>query len=117
MNRVVNIRKRASGIVAAAILATFSLTLSAQNGVESGTPFGRGDDSLRCLDNTLRYTAGFENRDFITALGFWRQVASECPASSEDLYIKGEAMYTELYEVTGRKEYIDTVLLTLSQRT
>ncbi len=116
MNTVVNIKKRASGIAAVAILATFTLTLSAQNGVESGTPFGRGEDSLRCLDNTLRYTASFENRDLITALGFWRQVASECPASSEDLYIKGEAMYTELYEVTGRKEYIDTVLLTLSQR-
>gem|GEM_PF-208169 len=117
MNTVVNIKKRAAGIVALAIMATFTLTLSAQNGVESGTPFGRGDDSLRCLDNTLRYNAGYENRDFITALGFWRQVASECPASSEDLYIKGEAMYTELYELTGRKEYIDTVLLTLSQRT
>ena len=80
-------------------------------------PRPEGEDSLRCLDNTLRYTASYEKRDFITALGFWRQVIDECPASSEDLYIKGEAMYTELYELTGRKAYIDTVLLTLSQRT
>jgi len=117
MKTVVKNKKRALGIVAVAIVATLTLNLSAQTGVESGTPFGRGDDSLRCLDNTLLYTASYENRDFPTALGFWRQVASDCPASSEDLYIKGEAMYTELYEVTGRKEYIDTVLLTLSQRT
>lgn len=110
-------KKRVCGIVAATVLAIFSLTMAAQTGVESGTPYGRGEDSIRCLDNTLLYTASYENRDFPTALGFWRQVADECPASSEDLYIKGEAMYTELYEVTGRKEYIDTVLLTLSQRT
>lgn len=110
-------KKRVCRFVATTVLATFSLSLAAQTGVESGTPYGRGDDSIRCLDNILLYNASYENRDFPTALGFWRQVAGECPASSEDLYIKGEAMYTELYEVTGRKEYIDTVLLTLSQRT
>ena len=113
----IKMNKRASWIITAMFLASGTLTLSAQKGIETGTPFGHGEDSIRCLDNTLRYSASYENRDFTTALGFWRQVASECPASSEDLYIKGEAMYTELYEVTGRKEYIDTALLTLSQRT
>lgn len=117
MKRLIKIKKRVTSIVAAAILATMTQALSAQYGVDQGTPFGQREDSLRCVENTLRYTASYENRDFITAVGFWRQVVNECPSLSEDLYIKGEAMYTELYEVTGRKAYIDTVLLTLSQRT
>lgn len=115
MNMKMN--KRASGIITVVFLTTWTLTLSAQTGIESGTPFGSGEDSIRCLDNTLRYTTCYENRDFNMALGFWRQVVTECPASSEDLYIKGESIYNELYRTTGEKAYIDSVLMVLSLRT
>src|SRR5665648_209157 len=113
----IKMNKRASGIIAAVFLTIWTLTLSAQKGIETVTPFGSGEDSIKCLDNTFRYTTSYENKDFNLALYFWRQVLNECPASSEDLYIKGESMYKELYRTTGERAYIDSVLMVLSLRT
>ena len=42
---------------------------------------------------------------------------AEYPDSTEDLYIRAETIYTELYKTTGDKAYIDSVLMILSQRT
>ncbi len=117
MIMTVKMQKRASGIITAAFLTTCTLSLSAQEGIETGTPFGSGEDSVRCLYNTARYSTSYENKDFNTALNFWRQVLAECPASSEDLYIRGELMYKELFRTTGEKAYIDSVIMILSQRT
>lgn len=116
---IMNIKmsKRAFHLITAAFLTISTLSLSAQKGIETGTPFGSGEDSIRCLDNTSRYLTCYESKDFNMALNFWRQVLAECPASSEDLYIKGESMYKELYRLTGEKAYIDSVIIVLSQRT
>ena len=85
----INMKKRAYGIITAALLTTWSLSLSAQQGIEAGTP-------------------GLNN---------WRQALAEHPDSTEDLYIRGESMYKELYITTGEKAYIDSMLMILSQRT
>jgi tetratricopeptide (TPR) repeat protein len=100
-----------------ALLAVFTLNSHAQNGVETGTPFGRGDDSTRCLRNTSLYSTYYDNKDFNMAVQFWRDVLKECPGSSKNTYIKGEAMYKEFFRKTGSKAYIDTVLMILDQRT
>ena len=82
-------KKRASAIIAAIFLSTWTLTLSAQEEIEPAAP----------------------------ALQDWRQVLAEYPDSTEELYIRAEAIYTELYRTTGEKAYIDSVLMILSQRT
>ncbi len=82
-------KRRASLIVSAIFLTTWTLSLSAQEEIEPGAP----------------------------VLNDWRHVLAERPDSTEDLYITGEAFYTELYRSTGEKAYIDSVLMILSQRT
>jgi tetratricopeptide (TPR) repeat protein len=104
-------------IFTGALLAAFTLNSHAQNGIETGTPFGRGDDSTRCLRNTSLYSTYYENKDFNMAVQFWRDVLKECPGSSKNTYIKGEVMYKEFFRKTGNKAYIDTVLMVLDQRT
>lgn len=104
-------------IFTGALLAAFTLNSHAQNGIETGTPFGRGDDSTRCLRNTSLYSTYYENKDFNMAVQFWRDVLKECPGSSKNTYIKGEVMYKEFFRKTGNKAYIDTVLMILDQRT
>src|SRR5665647_3423345 len=89
MTMKIEMKKRACGIITAAFLTTLTISLSAQKGIETGTP---------TLEN-------------------WRQVLAEHPDSTEDLYIKGEAIYKELYRTTGERVYIDSVLMILSQRT
>jgi tetratricopeptide (TPR) repeat protein len=104
-------------IFTGALLAAFTLSAHAQIGAASGTPFGRGDDSTRCLRNTSLYSTYYENKDFNMAVRFWRDVYRECPGSSKNTYIKGEAMYKEFLRKTGDKAYLDTVLMILDQRT
>jgi tetratricopeptide (TPR) repeat protein len=100
-----------------AFLLALSFTVQAQRGVETGTPFGRGEDSTRCLRNTSLYSTYYENKDYNMAVQFWRPVFNECPGSSKNTYIKGEVMFKEFFRKTGNKAYIDTVLMILDQRT
>jgi tetratricopeptide (TPR) repeat protein len=79
----------ASGIITAIFLTIWTLSLSAQEEIEPGAP----------------------------ALNDWRRVLAEYPDSSEELYINAESAYAELYQTTGDKAYIDSVLMILSQRT
>lgn len=104
-------------IFTGALLAVFTLNSHAQSGIETGTPFGRGEDSTRCMRNTSLYSTYYDNKDFNIAVQFWRDVLRECPGSSKNTYIKGEAMYKEFFRKTGNKAYIDTVLMILDQRT
>jgi len=104
-------------ILTGLILSLFSFALQAQQGVDSGTPFGRGEDSTRCLRNTSLYSTYYENKDYNMAVQFWRPVFYECPGSSKNTYIKGEAMFKEFFRKTGNKAYIDTVMMILDQRT
>lgn len=109
--------KRACRTIAAAALITLTISLSAQKGIDTGTPFGSGEDSIRCLQNTILYSEYFENREPDTALYYWRQVLAECPYSSEDIYVNGERMYKERFSTTGDSAYIDSVVMVLSLRT
>ena len=109
--------KTAVTIFTGALLAALTLNSHAQSGAVTGTPFGRGDDSIRCMRNTSLYSTYYDNKDYNTAVQFWRDVFMECPGSSKNTYIKGEAMYKEFFRKTGDKAYIDTVLMILDQRT
>lgn len=80
MNRTLSI------ILAGMFLSALSFTLQAQSGVESGTPFGKGEDSTKCLRNTSLYSTYYENKDYNMAVQFWRPVFTECPDHQEHLY-------------------------------
>ncbi len=111
------INKKALRIIVSVFLAACTSVISAQAGIETGVPSGGSEDSLRCPENTSRYKTLLLNMDYGSALEFWRQVLSECPSSSEELYKDGESMYSKLYGSTGETAYIDTILMVLSQRT
>jgi len=104
-------------IITGVLLTALTLNSHAQSGAETGTPFGRGEDSTRCMRNTSLYSTYYENKDYNMAVKFWRDVLKECPGSSKNTYIKGEAMYKEFFRKTGEKAYVDTVLMILDQRT
>jgi tetratricopeptide (TPR) repeat protein len=110
-------KRRSSVILTGLILLLTTPGLQAQNGVATGTPFGRGEDSTRCLRNTSLYSTYYDNKDYNMALQFWRPVFNECPGSSKNTYIKGETMFKDFFRKTGNKAYIDTVMIILDQRT
>jgi tetratricopeptide (TPR) repeat protein len=104
-------------ILAAFFVTVIGMTVQGQSGVDSGTQFGHGEDSIMCLRNTSLYSTYYENKDYKMAVQFWRPVYTNCPGSSKNTYIKGEVMYKDFFRKTGDKAYIDTVLMILDQRT
>ena len=63
-------KRTTSTILTGLLLSIFTMALQAQKGVETGTPFGRGEDSTRCLRNTSLYSTYYENKDYNMALQF-----------------------------------------------
>ena len=71
-----------------ALLAT-SLTLGAQTGVETGTPFGSGDDSIQCRQNISLFTSYVKGNNFKEAYPFWLEALEKCPGSTKNIYLDG----------------------------
>lgn len=102
--------------IAVLLLSVITTSITAQDGFETSAPSDLAGDSIGCVDNTTSYKIFYARKDLDSALNYWRKVLAECPAYSEDLYKDGESMYLGQYDRTGDLAFIDTVLMTLNQR-
>jgi tetratricopeptide (TPR) repeat protein len=75
-------------LLVAGICATM-MSVNAQKGVDSGTRFGSGEDSIRCLKNISLATSYAKVNNFQDAYPFWKEAYEECPAATKDLYLYG----------------------------
>ncbi|MBP6230612.1 MAG: hypothetical protein KA397_03005 [Paludibacteraceae bacterium] len=82
--------KAKSLLIGLLLLSIF--TANAQKGVDSGTRYGLGEDSIRCLENISLYQNYYHIKDYNTAFQHWRVVYNECPSSSRDLYRVGSVL-------------------------
>ena len=71
------------------VLLTTTLTLGAQTGVETGTPFGSGDDSIQCRQNISLFTSYVKAKNFKEAYPFWLEALNKCPGSTKNIYLYG----------------------------
>ncbi|MDO5035517.1 MAG: tetratricopeptide repeat protein [Porphyromonas sp.] len=67
----------------------FSLTAMAQTGVETGTPYGKGNDSIECAKNIAFYKTYAKSENYVDAYTFWKRVYDNCPGATKDTYIIG----------------------------
>ena len=61
----------------------------AQKGVDNGTQFGSGEDSIRCITNISLFVPYAKAGNFKDAYDFWKIVYDECPAATKDIYLHG----------------------------
>ncbi|MDH6305626.1 tetratricopeptide (TPR) repeat protein [Parabacteroides sp. PF5-5] len=61
----------------------------AQKGVDNGTPFGSGEDSVRCITNISLFTPYAKAANYKDAYEFWKIAYEECPAATKDIYLYG----------------------------
>lgn len=61
----------------------------AQKGVDNGTRFGSGEDSIRCITNISLFTPYAKAGNFKDAYEFWKIAYDECPAATKDIYLYG----------------------------
>ena len=86
-----------------AIATMVALPSFAVKGVEDGSKFGTGEDSIRCLENLSLYTNYYKIKDYNSAYDSWKVVFEECPtAAGTNLYSQGA--YILAYKLASEKD-------------
>ena len=107
------------------LTALFALSLSAtavfaQKGVEDGSRFGHGQDSLNCLKNISIYTEYVKTNNFKDAYTSWKAVFDEAPWAQIATYTNGAKILRGLIQAekdeTKKKEYFDLLMKVHDQR-
>jgi len=97
------------------------IAVFAQKGVEDGSKYGHGDDSISCIKNLSIYREYAKHEDYDDALPSWRLVYNECPRSTKNIYIDGAKMYNKSIALAKdnpatRDALIDTLMMIYDQR-
>jgi tetratricopeptide (TPR) repeat protein len=108
----------------AVLIAMFALSFAiqafSQKGVEDGSVYGKGEDSVRCIRNLSLYYEFYKHDNFTDAIVPWRSIFQECPASRESLYANGVNMYKAFIEVekdpVKKAALCDTIMMIYDQR-
>ena len=97
-----------------------SFTAFAQKGVEDGSKYGHGEDSVRCIQNLSLYQTYAKQGDYATALEFWTIAYTECPAASINVYIEGAKIRTwqlkREKDPAKKMEYFNALMQVYDQR-
>ena len=112
--------KALKSILLATLCLLFVLPAISQKGIEDGSKYGKGKDSITCIKNLSLYKEFFKHNNYRDAIGPWRVVFGECPASSEKMYVEGVTMYRNFIEsessLQRKEELIDTMMLVYDRR-
>ncbi len=113
------IRRRIFTVLSASFIL-FNLGLMAQKGVEDGSKFGKGQDSIRAIQNLSLYQQYVKQNAYKDALPAWRVLFNEAPRVSQNMYIHGVVIYkilmNETKDLAARRAYVDTIMMIYDQR-
>ena len=102
------------------LILTGSISAFGQKGVDDGSKFGKGDDSIRCVRNLSLYVEYYRQKSYYDALPYWRIVFAECPIANFNMYIHGVKMHKMLADKADNNEqkfaHLDTMMLIYDQR-
>lgn len=102
------------------ILATGMTSAYAQKGVEDGSRFGHGEDSIRCLSNISVYTEYVKTNNFKDAYKPWKAVFEEAPFAQVGTYTNGAKilrwMYANEKDAAKQATYFDELMKVYDQR-
>ncbi len=71
------------------VFALGATSTFAQKGVDDGSRFGHGEDSLRCLQNLSIYAEYVKTGNFKDAYLPWKAAYTECPKAQVSTYVNG----------------------------
>lgn len=86
-----------------AIIALFALTSTvamAQKGVEDGSRYGHGQDSIDCLNNLSLYGEYVKTKNYAEAYPYWQKVFADAPVSQHGIYTNGAVILKKLIAAT-----------------
>ena len=92
----------------------------AQKGVEDGSRFGHGQDSLNCLKNISVYTEYVKTNNFKDAYTPWKAVFEEAPLAQVGTYTNGAKLLRGLIatekDAAKQKQYFEDLMKVHDQR-
>lgn len=101
------------------LMAISATTAFAQKGVEDGSRFGHGQDSINCLNNISIYTEYVKTNNFQEAYEPWKKVFEEAPCAQAATYTKGIVILKNLIskskELEPRKACADELMAVYDQ--
>jgi len=102
------------------LLLLIPLMTFGQKGVEDGSKYGHGQDSIRCLENLSISHEYVRHDNYRDALKPWRVTFMECPKASKNIYIDGVKILK--YHIEEEKDpqvqsqMVDTLMMIYDQR-
>lgn len=107
-------------VTALCVLSLSATATFAQKGVEDGSRFGHGEDSVRCLQNISIYTEYVKTNNFKDAYKPWLAVFNEAPWAQVGTYTNGAKILRGLFMATKnaaeQKQYLDQLMKVYDQR-
>lgn len=111
---------KAKSILLAVLFSLIAVFTYAQKGVEDGSKYGHGEDSVRALVNLSMYQQFYKQKSYKDALKAWRVVFNEAPLISKNMYLHGIYMYKLKFQKSKTAEeqqkHADTVMMIYDQR-
>ena len=105
------------------VILVMSISLQnafSQKGVEDGSKYGKGQDSINCVKHLSLYREFVKQDNYKDAISSWRLVFNECPKASKNIYIDGVKLYSDLIQKEkdpeAKNKLIDTLMLVYDQR-
>lgn len=80
------------GFITSLLLFFVAFSSFGQKGVEDGSKYGQGEDSIRCIKNISLYREYYKQKNYADANEPWKVVYMECPKASKNIYIDGIKM-------------------------
>lgn len=87
--------KRSYFIIMSLLMAT---NVFAQKGVEDGSRYGHGQDSITCLQNISIYTEYVKTGNYADAYKSWKEVFTDAPLAQMGTYTNGVKILKDLYQ-------------------
>ena len=84
-----------------------------QKGVEDGSKYGHGEDSVRCIRNLSISRDFVKQGNYTAALPYWQVVFDECPLCTKNIYLDGVKIYKFLLDEATDDQEISSMLDTL----
>lgn len=103
------------------LVLTFTISLAfAQKGVEDGSKYGHGEDSINCIKNQSLYREYVKQGNYELAQAPWALVYTECPKSTKYIYIDGIKIIENTIQKTSdpaqKAALIDSMMRIYDQR-
>ncbi len=102
------------------LLLLMTVSIWAQKGIEDGSKYGHGQDSIDCRMNASLFYEAAKQKSFADAVKPWTYCFENCPKATKNIYIQGVKIvawqYTQAKTKEEKQEKLDLLMRVYDQR-